>query len=102
LKQAWYFEIARPTLEAHDYDREALWSKWDNASDSSADLRKMVACSGCRRNAEPGISTKRLCDRCRALPGQRIHFAGQVLPGTEVCEAWLGGYVMDVASRPSV
>ncbi|EHS4170565.1 transposase, partial [Escherichia coli] len=24
-----YFEIARPTLEAHDYDREALWSKWD-------------------------------------------------------------------------
>ncbi|EFH7932985.1 hypothetical protein GJO05_15880 [Escherichia coli] len=24
------FEIARPTLEAHDYDREALWSKWDS------------------------------------------------------------------------
>ncbi len=31
-----YFEIARPTLEAHDYDREALWSKWDNASDSDS------------------------------------------------------------------
>jgi len=31
LKQAWVFEIARPTLEAHDY-REALWSKWDNAA----------------------------------------------------------------------
>ncbi|EHS7010997.1 TPA: transposase, partial [Escherichia coli] len=32
------FEIARPTLEAHDYDREALWSKWDNASDSQRRL----------------------------------------------------------------
>lgn len=33
-----YFEIARPTLEAHDYDREALWSKWDKASDSQRRL----------------------------------------------------------------
>jgi len=33
----------------------ALWSKCGNASDSSADLLKPVACgSGCRRNAEPG------------------------------------------------
>lgn len=32
------FEIARPTLEAHDYDREALWSKWDKASDSQRSL----------------------------------------------------------------
>nr|WP_309242464.1 DNA-binding protein [Shigella sp. FC6491] len=30
--------MARPTLEAHDYDREALWSKWDKASDSQRRL----------------------------------------------------------------
>ena len=40
-----YFEIARPTLEAHDYDREALWSKWDNASDS----QRRLAENGCLR-----------------------------------------------------
>ena len=33
-----YFEIARPTLEAHDYDREALWSKWDNVLAASTDV----------------------------------------------------------------
>jgi len=31
-----------------------------------------------------GFQRKRLRDRCRALPGQRIHFAGQVLPGTSL------------------
>jgi hypothetical protein len=67
---------------------EALWSKWDNASDSQRRLAEkwLPAVQAADEMLNQGFQRKRLCDR-RALPGQRIHFAGQVLPGTEVCEA---------------
>jgi hypothetical protein len=57
-------------LEAHDYDREALWSNGITPAILSADLkRNVVACgSGCRRNAEPGISTKTALRPLQALP----------------------------------
>lgn len=84
-----YFEIARPTLEAHDYDREALWSKWDKASDSQRRLAEkwLPAVQAADEMLNQDFNKNGFCDRCRALPGQRIYFAGQVLPGTEVCEA---------------
>ncbi|EIW2376792.1 transposase, partial [Salmonella enterica subsp. enterica serovar Montevideo] len=55
-----YFEIARPTLEAHDYDREALWSKWDNASDSQRRLAEkwLPAVQAADEMLNQGISTK--------------------------------------------
>lgn len=54
------FEIARPTLEAHDYDREALWSKWDNASDSQRRLveKWLPAVQAADEMLNQGISTK--------------------------------------------
>lgn len=54
------FEIARPTLEAHDYDREALWSKWDNASDSQRRLAEkwLPAVQAADEMLNQGISTK--------------------------------------------
>nr|WP_283769639.1 DNA-binding domain-containing protein [Escherichia coli] len=54
------FEIARPTLEAHDYDREALWSKWDNASDSQRRLAEkwLPAIQTADEMLNQGISTK--------------------------------------------
>ncbi|EKG6902741.1 Mu transposase C-terminal domain-containing protein [Escherichia coli] len=54
------FEIARPTLEAHDYDREALWSKWDNASDSQRKLAEkwLPAVQAADEMLNQGISTK--------------------------------------------
>ncbi|ENF4235360.1 Mu transposase C-terminal domain-containing protein [Escherichia coli] len=54
------FEIARPTLEAHDYDREALWSKWDNASNSQRRLAEkwLPAVQAADEMLNQGISTK--------------------------------------------
>ncbi|ENF3900794.1 Mu transposase C-terminal domain-containing protein [Escherichia coli] len=54
------FEIARPTLEAHNYDREALWSKWDNASDSQRRLAEkwLPAVQAADEMLNQGISTK--------------------------------------------
>ncbi|HDJ1728662.1 transposase domain-containing protein [Salmonella enterica] len=54
------FDIARPTLEAHDYDREALWSKWDNASDSQRRLAEkwLPAVQAADEMLNQGISTK--------------------------------------------
>lgn len=54
------FEIARPTLEAHDYDREALWSKWDKASDSQRSLAEkwLPSIQATDEMLNQGISTK--------------------------------------------
>ncbi|EJA1730589.1 transposase, partial [Escherichia coli] len=54
------FEIARPTLEAHDYDREVLWSKWDKASDSQRRLAEkwLPAVQAADEMLNQGISTK--------------------------------------------
>ena len=54
------FEIARPTLEAHDYDRETLWSRWDKASDSQRRLAEkwLPAIQAADEMLQQGISTK--------------------------------------------
>lgn len=54
------FEVARPLLEAHDYDREALWSKWDKASDSQRKLAEkwLPAVQAADEMLNQGISTK--------------------------------------------
>lgn len=76
-----YFEIARPTLEAHDYDREALWSKWDNASDSQRRLAEkwLPAVQAADEMLNQGFQRKRLL-----RPLQGITRSAHPLCGTSI------------------